>query len=239
MIGDATLYLGDCLEILPTLPKVDAVITDPPYSSGTRQAVNRLPSGIPKRGEKWAQAGIVWDSSYSTWGLGHLFQAMLQRLKEILTDGAHFYSFMDWRHYPLLCLSIEHSGLYQNNLIVWDKGVYALGGNYRSQHELIAFASFGPARELLAHNIGNVVKTSRVSGGDHPTEKPVELMEWIVKASCSKEHTVLDPFMGSGTTGVACMNLGRSFIGIEIEPKYFDIACERIENAQRQQRMFS
>lgn len=72
----------------------------------------------------------------------------------------------------------------------------------------------------------------------HPTTKPIELMRWCADWMGNPD-VVLDPFMGSGTTGVACMNLGRKFIGIEIEPKYFDIACERIENAQRQARMFA
>lgn len=71
----------------------------------------------------------------------------------------------------------------------------------------------------------------------HPTQKPVKLMEWCME-KLGNPQFILDPFMGSGTTGVACMNLGRRFIGIEIEPKYFDIACERITNAQRQERMF-
>lgn len=75
-------------------------------------------------------------------------------------------------------------------------------------------------------------------GKQHPTQKPVELMEWCL-AFVPNAQTILDPFMGSGTTGVACMNLGRKFIGIEIEPKYFDIACERIDQAQRQARMFA
>jgi site-specific DNA-methyltransferase (adenine-specific)/modification methylase len=77
----------------------------------------------------------------------------------------------------------------------------------------------------------------RQDGREHPTQKPVGLMEWCIKRA-GEPQTILDPFMGSGTTGVACMNLGRQFIGIEREPKYFDIACRRIEDAQRQARMF-
>jgi DNA modification methylase len=73
----------------------------------------------------------------------------------------------------------------------------------------------------------------------HPSPKPVRLMIWLVEELSEEDESILDPFMGSGTTGVACMNLGRKFIGIEIEPKYFDIACERITNAQRQERLFA
>jgi site-specific DNA-methyltransferase (adenine-specific) len=82
----------------------------------------------------------------------------------------------------------------------------------------------------------DVVRAPRTGNGEHPTEKPVYLMEQFIGWT---RGVVVDPFMGSGTTGVACVNLGRAFVGIEIEPKYFDIACRRIEDAQRQQRMFA
>lgn len=165
------LYHGDCLEILPLIEdKVNTVIIDPPYSSGTRQVANIKASNIPKRGEKWSRAGITWDTSYSQFGLSAMMNCCLGMLKNILLDGGHLYSFIDWRNYPLLLLSIEHGGFFVNNLLVWDKKVYALGGNYRSQHELIIFASKGAARELKTHNLGNVLYCSRVSGGEHPTE---------------------------------------------------------------------
>jgi DNA modification methylase len=73
----------------------------------------------------------------------------------------------------------------------------------------------------------------------HPTQKPIVVLEWVINQFKKSPKTILDPFMGSGTTGVACMNLGREFIGIEIEPKYFEIACERIAQAQKQQRLFA
>ncbi len=148
-IGDATLYLGDCLEILPTLEKVDAVITDPPYGIGI--AAN------PFRQKHEAKA---WDNAPAS--------------------SAHIAS----------CLAAAPACLF------W-------GGNY---------FDLPPTQGFLMR----------------------WCIDWIGEAP-----TVLDPFMGSGTTGVACAQLGRKFIGIEIERKYFDIACERIDNAYRQQRMFA
>jgi len=235
-VSDVKLYLGDCLEILPTLEagSVDAVITDPPYSSGTRQATNRTAGNIPKRGERWANAGIVWDTSFSSFGLSQFMNVFYRLIKSPLVEGAHIYTFIDWRHYPLLTMTIEGAGLFINNLLVWDKTIYALGGNYRSQHELIVFASYGKARQLNYHDLGNVLSFKRVSNGDHPTEKPTSLIQVIIEYSTDEGDTILDPFMGSGTTGVACVQTNRNFIGIEIEPKYFEIAEKRIKEAQMQ-----
>ena len=234
-----TLHLGDCLDIMRNIPdkSIDAVITDPPYSSGTRQAVNRTAGNIPKRGEKWSRAGIIWDTSFSSFGLSVFMNSVLTAIKPSMSDGAHLYTFIDWRNYPLMTMSIEQSGLFINNMLVWDKGMYALGGNYRSQHELIVFASRGQAKELTRHDTGNVLYSKRVSNGEHPTEKPVELIAQIIKCSTREGDTILDPFMGSGTTGVACVQTGRNFIGIEIDPGYFKIAEKRIKDAQQQMRL--
>ena len=88
-----------------------------------------------------------------------------------------------------------------------------------------------------ARQISHAIAATNAERVGHVTQKPIRVMTWCIEQA-KRPNSILDPFMGSGTTGVACMNLGRKFIGIEIEPKYFEIACERIENAQRQQRMF-
>jgi site-specific DNA-methyltransferase (adenine-specific) len=222
-----TIYHGDALDVMRALPagSVAACITDPPYSSGTRQANDRKASAIPKRGEKWSRAGIVWDSSYSSFGVSHLLNATLREARRVVTPGGHVYVFTDWRLYPTLALSVEWSGLFTNNLLVWAKPMYALGTNYRSQHELIVFASNGPASELTRHDVGNVLSARRTIGGDHPTEKPVDLIVQMLDASGGA--SVLDPFMGSGTTLVAAKTLGRRAIGIEIEERYCEIAAQR------------
>jgi len=226
-----TIYNADCRDILPHLEPVDLVLTDPPYSSGTRQATDRIASNIPKRGEKWnpERSGIIWDTSFSTFGFSVFMNWFYRQLKDRLTLGGHAYTFIDWRQYPTLTLSIESGGLMINNLIVWDKGVYALGGNYRSQHEFIVFASNGPARRLNRHDLGNVIQCKRISGSDHPTEKPIDLIKTILSYASNEENTILDPFMGSGTTLRAAKDLGRKAIGIEIEEKYCQIAVEKLK----------
>ena len=228
-----TLHNGDCLEYMRSMPSesVDIIVTDPPYSSGTRQATNRTASNIPKRGEKWARAGVIWDTSYSTFGLSVFMNVFMNEAKRILKNGAHIYTFIDWRQYPLMTLSVEQAGLFVNNCLIWDKGVYALGGNYRSQHEFIVFASRGNARELNGHDMGNVLTAKRKSGGEHPTEKPVELLQILLQYASNEGDTVFDPFMGSGSTGVAAIQTNRKFVGCEIEQKYYSLAESRIKEA--------
>ena len=225
-----TIYHGDCREVLPELAeKADMVFTDPPYSSGTRQASNRIAGNIPKRGERWnpERAGIIWDTSFSSFGLSVFMNWFYRAIKNNMNQGAHIYTFIDWRQYPLLTMSIEGAGLFINNLLIWDKGVYALGGNYRSQHELIVYASNGVARPLSRHDLGNVLYSKRVSNGKHPTEKPTDLIKQIINITTVINDLTLDPFMGSGSTLVAARELGRRCIGIEIEEKYCEIAANR------------
>jgi DNA modification methylase len=207
IIGNATLYLGDCMEILPTLGKVDAVITDPPYG------IDYGRSGGFSASHGWGpwRENVSWDAQRPDRAI---FDAMLACSGfQIIWGGNYFTDYlppsMQW--------------------LVWDKGQRGFS---------LADCEFAWSSQNKAARIFNYSRASaRLDGKEHPTQKPLALMMWclrFVPENCS----VLDPFMGSGTTGVACMNLGRKFIGIEIEPKYFDIACERIENAQRQQPMF-
>ena len=211
VIGDATLYLGDCLEILPTLPKVDAVITDPPYGIGEAAGKNasRTKLAIAKDygDARWDDSPISADA----------IQAVISAGKWAAVFGGNYYAMP-----PSSCW------------LVWDK---ENGDNDFADCEL-AWTNYPKAVRRIRYMWHGMLRANGELRGDHPTQKPIGVMKWAIShAPCSA--TVLDPFMGSGTTGVACMNLGRRFIGIEIEPKYFDIACERIENAQRQQRMFA
>ena len=211
VIGDATLYLGDCLEILPTLPKVDAVITDPPYGIGEAAGKNasRTKLAIAKDygDARWDDSPISADA----------IQAVISAGKWAAVFGGNYYAMP-----PSSCW------------LVWDK---ENGDNDFADCEL-AWTNYPKAVRRIRYMWHGMLRANGELRGDHPTQKPIGVMKWAIShAPCSA--TVLDPFMGSGTTGVACMNLGRRFIGIEIEPKYFDIACECIENAQRQQRMFA
>lgn len=188
-IGDATLYLGDCLEILPTLGKVDAVVTDPPY-----------PDFLA------AQFG------YSK-----------EMVSRALAGDAH--QFVFWSAtaaFPLDWTAIH----------IWHKP----NGQSIKHYERIFERNGGVSCKVfrVAAILPNYTQYA-AECVDHPTQKPNKLVRNLVNRT---EGTILDPFMGSGTTGVACAKLGRRFIGVEIEPKYFDIACKRIEEAYKQPDMF-
>jgi len=218
VIGNATLYLGDCLEILPTLPKVDAVITDIPYGK-----VNRESSGLR-----------VLDK-----GAADVETCSIDDVLGVLSLGDSVYVWCGTEQVSGLRAGLVDVG-YSTRLCIWEKSNPSPMNGQHIWLSAIECCVFG--KRAGAH-FGEFCKSPVFRGPtaekeEHPTPKPVWLMSRLISASSKQPATILDPFMGSGTTGVACMNLGRKFIGIEIEPKYFDIACARIENAQRQQRMF-
>ena len=205
IIGNAELWHGDCREILPTLPKVDAVITDPPY--GINKDGQNKSSG--KHGGRKAYEFLNWDAERPDFTV---FELILRGASKHVIWGGNYFADM-----------LPANGKW----LVWDKGQRI----NQSDGELAWTSKFGALRICTINRVELLT-----DGASHPTQKPVRLMEWSI-GEIDAEGSVLDPFMCSGTTGVACMNLGRSFIGIEREPKYFDIACRRIEEAQRQQRL--
>lgn len=212
-IGCATLYEGDCLEVLPTLGTVDAVITDPPY--GIESLV-----GAYGRGAR----NIAGDAS-----LDALEDALIT-LNEYHSDfwALVFYS---CRVSPAF-FALQH-GLSYFGEVIWDKVAPGMGNPLRYQHENIAI--FKKGAPCAMEPTFSVLRAYR-AGDVHPHEKPLSVMRRVCEILDA--NVILDPFMGSGTTGMACASLGRKFIGIEIEPKYFDIACKRIEDAYAQPDMF-
>ncbi len=221
-IGDATLYLGDCREILPALPKVDAVVTDPPYGISYVSAWRKDGPTVPLANDQDAPLDSV--------------PLMAERLKE----GGAVYLATRYDVASKWNNAVIGSGLTMKTPIFWDKMNHTSGdldGDFGGQVEIFIFAHKG--RHKLRARCGNLWRFPRDPSGPHPTPKPVGLMERILSCSTDSGDVVLDPFMGSGTTGVACANLGRKFIGIEISEKYFAIACERIAAAYAQGRLFA
>lgn len=206
-MSDFTIYHGDCLDILQTLAggSVDAVIADPPYG------INYNPNYKKWNGEKSQWKKIEGDNKKFNPApfLNYPIQVMF---------GANYYSDL----------------LPVGGWLVWDK---------RTRDKLDKM--FGNPIELIWNNLG-VVAIARIQHGGvvnadsyignnaprvHPTQKPIALMEWIIEKLTLSGDTILDPFMGSGTTGVACMRTGRNFIGIELDAEYYAIAETRIKNA--------
>jgi site-specific DNA-methyltransferase (adenine-specific)/modification methylase len=205
-IGDATLYLGDCRDILPTLPKVDAVITDPPYGIGANKMTLGNGARRIERGES------SWDDEAPP---PDFFTQCAAMSSAQIYWGGNYYGLPRARCW-----------------LVWDK---CTGANDFADCELAWTSLDMVVKKKVIPWVGANAKDD--GERQHPTQKPIALMEWCL-SFVPNARTILDPFMGSGTTGVACMNLGRSFIGIEREPKYFDIACRRIEQAYKQRPLF-
>jgi len=212
IIGNAELWLGDCRDILPTLPKVDAVITDPPYGIGEAAGKNK------SRGK----LAVAKDFGCDSWD----DQPIPDDLVHMVRDAGKWAVIFGGNYYalpPARCW------------LVWDKE----NGDTDFADCELAWTNLPKAVRRIRYMWHGMLRANGEPRGDHPTQKPVGVMAWAINHVPEPCRTILDPFMGSGTTGVACMNLGRSFIGIEREPKYFDIACRRIEDAQRQGRLIA
>ena len=236
-IGRATLYLGDCLEILPTLSKVDAVITDPPYLNLDGTYDRDYQGGVGRKitvtravGDPWG-ASLDWvpiaakraDKAMMVFcalkSVGATWQALEGIGEEI--------GLVTWykRNSPPTGKNVP----YYTTEFVWCKRI-APGPKWDDLPSLIDIPNINPgcfASERLVD-----AQTRAI----HPAQKPIAVMERLMLEGIA---SVIDPFMGTGTTGIAAMKCGRSFVGIEIHEPYFDIACERITNAQRQERLFA
>lgn len=205
VIGDCVLYQGDCLEVMPALGAVDAVVTDPPYGINAARQRNS---------QKWGwkdYSGGEWDKSRPDDCV--LKAALGGASKKIVWGGNYFTDILP----P------------SDRWLIWDKGQTDFS---LADAELAWCSEPGAVRRLLLHRA-----KALADGKQRPTQKPVALMKWCLGFLPDAE-TILDPFMGSGTTGVACVKLGRKFIGIELDPGYFDIACRRIRDAYAQPDMF-
>lgn len=220
LIGNAKLYLGDCSEVLAgMIDKVDAVVTDPPYGIGESSA--KVASRQRRVGSSSRAVADQRDYGHFDWDQCAVDEDLISRVRTFGTWAVIF----GGNYYALPASKCW---------LVWDK---ENGDNDFADCEL-AWTNLPKAVRRIRYLWNGMLRANGEQRGDHPTQKPIGVMEWAINHIPEPNNIILDPFMGSGTTGVACMNLGRSFIGIEREPKYFDIACRRIEDAQRQARMF-
>lgn len=206
-IGDATLYCGDSLEILPALGPVDAVVTDPVWPNNTLEEFAHIePYGL------FAAAEAVLPSHD----------------REIIC--------LRYNSDPRFLAPVKLPFLRVLNLPYAVPGYFGrLLGGYEYGYWFGTPSTSQPGRRVIG-GYGPLAQPGEKNG--HPCPRALVHFNWIVGLCSDPGDLMLDPFMGSGTTGVACANLGRRFIGIEIEPKYFDIACRRIEDAYKQPRLF-
>lgn len=237
---DVTLYLGDSLSILPTLDRIDALVTDPPYSSGGfTESGKKAAKGMGLRSETIRDVGWFDGDAMTSAGAGYLLREVCSWAFRLLPIGGTATVFTDWRMIPHLAPAIEAARFRYQNMVVWNKGAAGLGTGFRAQHELaMHFAKGTPAYNSCS--FGNVLTIPRIQAAtrEHQTEKPVELMRAILEVVSAEGGVVLDPFMGSGSTGVAAVQLGRKFIGVEVEARHFETACRRIDAALSAPSMF-
>lgn len=209
-IGCATLYLGDCREVLPTIGRVDAVVTDPPYGIGESGTRNRTRNNV----------AMATDYGDDDWDREPCPPDVLQWMRDnsrwqIVFGGNYFVL------PPTPCW------------LVWDK---ENTGDFADAE--LAWTNLPKAVRLKRHMWNGMLRKGREERF-HLTQKPLAVMQWAVGHLPFEARLICDPFMGSGTTGVACVHEQRQFIGIEREDRHFDTACRRIEEAYRQPRLFA
>jgi site-specific DNA-methyltransferase (adenine-specific) len=232
-IGRARLHLGDCLTLMSDLEPVDHIISDPPYEQISQDRIGGI-----KRNDGGAVTGKLNFS-----GIDQIRDAVAEHSSRLSTGWVLLFCTAEgvalWRD------SIEAAKIKYKCPMIWVKPdampkFNGQGPALGYENIVSAWAGEGPARwnaggkrGVYTHCVNNAERT-----GLHPTEKPRRLMAEIVGDFTVTDQTILDPFMGSGTTGVAAVQMGRNFIGIEQDQAYFDLACRRIEDAQRQSDLF-
>lgn len=206
----------------------DLILTDPPYSSGGFQEAGRVSGSIGtkrKKADGKEYTPKLCNDNLSSRGYCALIKSVLGMWSPLWC-----YVFTDWRMWVYLFDVMESSGFGVRSMIVWDKGTPGMGRGWRSQHELVMFGIHVKAEFDNKMASGNVLHSSRTGNPNHPTEKPVDILETILTVSdfC---QMIADPFLGSGTTMVACQNLNRKCLGIEISPEYCAVILQRMKDA--------
>jgi len=223
------LYQEDCLKILKNIKNnsIDLIITDPPYKTTSRGCAGNsggmLQKDINKKGKVFENNNIS-------------IKDYAKEFYRILKNGSHCYIMTNHVNLFEMLSEMQNAGFHFIKSLIWNKGNKIMGRFYMSQFEYILFFRKGKAKQINNCGTSDILSIPNRKNKDengnnlHDTEKPVELMKILIENSSNSGDTVLDSFMGIGSTGVACKNINRNFIGIEIDEKYFNIAKKRIEN---------
>jgi site-specific DNA-methyltransferase (adenine-specific) len=231
------LYKGDCIEVMKQMPDncIDLVVTDPPYKLTSRGSSGTM-SGY--WAEDKAKKGVVFDSNDTD------IKDYIGGLYRILKDGTHCYIMCNQLNLPHFLEVIGKSEFKYIKCLIWDKCNKIYGRYYMNCFEYIIMLRKGRERQINLCGTPDILsipnkKTKDIDGKNiHDSQKPISLMEILIKNSSNEGDVVLDCFVGSGTSGLAAMRCGRNFIGIEIDDKYFEIAQERVKDAQNKLTLF-
>lgn len=233
VIGDCTLYLGDAMAILPSLRKSHLAVSDVPYALTT--------GGVSKSSK--TMSGIFAAHNYANDGQLIMatvpFPAMMAAIYAALVDDADCYVMANDKNVHPLTDAALKAGFQFHNLLAWDKITPTANRWYMKNLEFTLYLWKGRARTINFPGSKQLIRGGIEKEHGHPTEKPVHLMAEYIRNSSAPGEVVIDPFMGSGTTGVAAVQCGRKFIGIELDEGFFDGACERIRASYAHPDLFS
>lgn len=224
---DNRIILGNCVDLMQSISdnSVDLIVTDPPYK------MNHSTGGCTNIGmkDKW-RGNIKAGNTVMGFDTSIKFSDWLPDVYRVLKDGCHCYIFCNDKNLQELLNEATSVGFRESNILVWVKNNACPNRYYMKNCEFILFLYKGRAKPIYDMSSKAAFCCTNINGKQklHPTEKPIEMLETFIKNSTDDGGVVLDPFMGSGSTGVACVNTGRKFIGMEIDPKYFEIAERRI-----------
>jgi site-specific DNA-methyltransferase (adenine-specific) len=222
-----TLYLGDSIDVMAGMgdQTVDAVLTDPPYSSGGRRENSRsIRKSMLRETEDddWIRGDAM-----STVGFTYLLRMCGLQWRRILKSGGHALTFIDWRMAPTLAAALETADLRQHPILVWNKGQLGMGVIFRNQHEFVVHMSAGNPTPPQRRDVPNVLTFPPVRDGDHPTEKPEPLLRTLLSVVAAPGATILDPFAGSGSALLAARSLGMKSIGVEADERFCEVIAKR------------
>jgi site-specific DNA-methyltransferase (adenine-specific) len=223
------LYKGDCLEVMDNLikqgVKVDCVITDPPYKIvGGGMKSSLCTGGIFNKNKKTSQKGTLFKHNNIN------FIDWLDKVFTILKDNSHIYVYSNDKNLKNIISTMEKVGFKLHNILIWVKNNVTPNHFYMKKTEFIIFGRKGRAFPIKNQGDNNVFIENNITNKLHPTQKPIKQIETMILNSSNSNFTILDPFMGSSSTGIACLNTGRNFIGIELDDNYFDISVNRIKD---------
>lgn len=236
VIGQCEIWHGDALDVLRAMDagSVDAVVMDPPYCSGGFTESGKGQAASQGLRSETIRNGVAWFGSdnMTAGGLIWLLRSVANECARVMRPTGSMLIFCDWRMVPQIVPAVESVGLRYRNLIAWKKPAPGLGNGFRPQHEMVIHLAGAKAKYHDAAT-GNVIECGRQhhSSREHPTQKPVDLMRRLIRVVAPVGGVVLDPFAGSGTTGVAALQEGRRFIGVEREPEHAETARRRIQEA--------
>lgn len=218
------LRQGDCLELMKDIPdeSIDLIVTDPPYKIVQGGCTNKAVRLKGSNQEQLKKGTLFNNNSIK-------FNEWIPEVYRVLKNNSHCYIMSNDRNINELLNICEKVGFKLLNILVWGKSKHSPNRYYLKNCEFIVFLRKGKAKNINNMGTKQLLLIDNVENKNHPSEKPIKLMEILIKNSSNEQDKVLDPFMGSGSTGVACVNTNRNFIGIELDEKYFNIAKERIE----------